>query len=328
MASSKQDPQSPPIEVRDSEVHGKGVFAARQIKKGERIIEYIGERVSHDEADRRYEAKDENDSHTFLFIVDSKTVIDAGTDGNEARFFNHSCDPNCESVVESRRVFIEALRPIEPGEEMTYDYQIYREDGDPENIDEIFACRCGFPQCRGTMLWPPEPKRKSRKKAKKNAGGKANGKSAAGGKHKKKGAPAKRSVAGKGAVGGKTSAAGNASVAGKTSAAKKTSGAGRTSAAKKTSAAGKTSAAKKTSAVGRTSAAKKTSAAGKTSAGGKSAAGRNAAVGGNAAGGRNSRAGGQSGSGSKSAPGRKAVKKSGSAQKSASKAVKKSVRRR
>src|SRR6185312_6719774 len=87
----------PPILVRDSPVHGRGVFATRRIEKGERIMEYVGERVSHDEADRRYESKDANDSHTFLFIVDSKTVIDAGVDGNEARFLNHSCNPNCES---------------------------------------------------------------------------------------------------------------------------------------------------------------------------------------------------------------------------------------
>src|SRR5882757_10748802 len=156
------------IEVRRSNVHGLGVFAAKQIPKGARIIEYVGERVSHDEADRRYEEKDANDSHTFLFIVDSKIVIDAGVDGNDARFFNHSCDPNCESTVEKRRVFIEALRDIEPGAELTYDYQIQREDDDPDNIDEVFACRCGFPQCRGTMLWPTERKAK-RKKAKKKA---------------------------------------------------------------------------------------------------------------------------------------------------------------
>jgi len=155
------------IEVRRSGVHGLGVFAAKAIRKGTRIIEYVGERVSHDEADRRYEAKDANDSHTFLFIVDNKTVIDAGTDGNDARFFNHSCDPNCESTVEKKRVYIEAIRDIEPGTELTYDYQIYREAGDPENIDEIFACRCGFPNCRGTMLWPQEKPRKKRKAKKK-----------------------------------------------------------------------------------------------------------------------------------------------------------------
>ena len=113
MADVNEGTQSPPIEVRNSEVHGRGVFATRNIKKGERLIEYLGDRVSHAEADRRYESKDENDSHTFLFIVDSKTVIDAGVDGNDARFFNQSCDPNCESTVEKRRVFIDALRDID-----------------------------------------------------------------------------------------------------------------------------------------------------------------------------------------------------------------------
>src|SRR6185369_11679448 len=162
------------IEVRRSGVHGLGVFAAKRIPKGTRIIEYVGERVSHDEADRRYEEKDANDSHTFLFIVDSKTVIDAGVDGNDARFFNHSCDPNCESTVEKRRVYIEAIRDIEAGDELTYDYQLHREDDDPDNIDEVFACRCGFAQCRGTMLWPterrkPKPKKKAKTAARKKS---------------------------------------------------------------------------------------------------------------------------------------------------------------
>jgi hypothetical protein len=170
------------IEVRRSDVHGLGVFAAKRIPKGTRIIEYIGERVSHDEADRRYEEKDANDSHTFLFIVDSKTVIDAGVDGNDARFFNHSCDPNCESTVEKRRVYIEAIRDIEAGSELTYDYQIQREDDDPDNIDEVFACRCGFAQCRGTMLWPterkkPKPKKKAKTAARKKSSSAASKKS-------------------------------------------------------------------------------------------------------------------------------------------------------
>jgi hypothetical protein len=242
MASVNKDPQVPPIEVRDSKVHGLGVFASRQIEKGERIIEYIGERVSHDEADRRYEEKDENDSHTFLFIVDSRTVIDAGTGGNDARYFNHSCDPNCESVVERRRVFIEALRAIGPGEEMTYDYQIQREDDDPENIDEVFACRCGFPQCRGTMLWPTQRKAtrqsKSQSKSKSKSKGKGKGKSATGKKKEQNSAPAKRSAAGKRAGSGKSyaavktaskrkSAAGRSSGAGQKSAPRKKSGSGR-----------------------------------------------------------------------------------------------------
>ncbi|HKT72496.1 MAG TPA: SET domain-containing protein-lysine N-methyltransferase [Steroidobacteraceae bacterium] len=155
------------VEVRRSRVHGRGAFATGAIRKGTRLIEYLGERVSHAEADRRYETKDENDSHTFLFIVDGKTVIDAGVDGNEARFFNHSCEPNCESVIENRRVYIEAIRAVQPGEELTYDYQIGREPDDPPNVDEIFACRCGFESCRGTMLWPAKrPASQSKRKRK------------------------------------------------------------------------------------------------------------------------------------------------------------------
>ena len=152
--SRSADRETPLIEVRDSPLHGLGVFAARRIRKGTRIIEYRGERVSHAEADRRYEHKDAIDAHTFLFIVDSRTVIDAGVDGNEARFVNHACQPNCASVIENRRVFIDAVRAIEPGEELTYDYQIKREPDDPPDIDSIFACRCGSARCRGSMLWP------------------------------------------------------------------------------------------------------------------------------------------------------------------------------
>jgi uncharacterized protein len=149
------DLETPRIEVRESPLHGLGVFAAQRIRRGSRIIEYLGERVSHTEADRRYEHKDADDAHTFLFIVDTRTVIDAGVGGNEARFVNHACEPNCESVIEDRRVFIEAVRTIEPGEELTYDYQIQREVDDPPDVDAIFACRCGSAGCRGSMLWPP-----------------------------------------------------------------------------------------------------------------------------------------------------------------------------
>jgi hypothetical protein len=156
---------SPLIEVRRSRVHGTGVFACAPITKGTRIVEYLGDRVSHAEADRRYDDHDVNDNHTFLFIVDKRTVIDAGVGGNGARFINHQCDPNCESVIENRRVYIEAIRSIRPGEELGYDYQIGRERDDPPNVDEIYACRCGSPKCRGTMLWPPrKPAAKRRKR--------------------------------------------------------------------------------------------------------------------------------------------------------------------
>src|SRR4051812_35951240 len=159
------------IEVRNSPVHGRGVFAVAPIAKGARIIEYLGDRVSHDAADKRYEDHDESDNHTFLFIVDKHTVIDAGVGGNDARFINHQCEGNCESIIENRRVFIDATRDIAPGQELGYDYEIGREKDDPPNVDEIYACRCGSPKCRGTMLWPPKketrtpPKKKRRKKS-------------------------------------------------------------------------------------------------------------------------------------------------------------------
>ena len=157
------------IEVRESPIHGSGVFAARRIPKGTRVIEYLGDRITHKEADDRYEDHDPSDNHTFLFIVDRRTVIDAGVNGNAARFINHSCDGNCTSVIEQRRVFIESTRVIEKGEELGYDYEIGREKDDPENVDEIFACRCGSPKCRGTMLYPAEKPAKKKKAKKKVA---------------------------------------------------------------------------------------------------------------------------------------------------------------
>ena len=173
---------SPLVEVRNSPVHGRGVFAVAPIAKGTRIIEYLGDRVSHKAADDRYEDHDENDNHTFLFIVDKHTVIDAGVGGNDARFINHQCEGNCESVIENRRVFIDAARDIEPGQELGYDYEIGREKDDPPNVDEIYACRCGSPKCRGTMLWPakrPSPRKRKKKvarKAKKSASARSSGK--------------------------------------------------------------------------------------------------------------------------------------------------------
>lgn len=162
---------SPLIEVRDSGVHGRGVFALADIAKGARLVEYLGERLSHKAVDARYEDHDENDNHTFLFIVDKHTVIDASRGGNDARFINHQCEGNCQSVIVHRRVFIETTRAIGAGEELGYDYEIGRDKDDPPNVDEIYACRCGSPKCRGTMLWParkapPKAKAQRRKPAK------------------------------------------------------------------------------------------------------------------------------------------------------------------
>ena len=191
---AKTHPKNKWIMVRHSRVHGYGCFARRFIPKGTRIIEYLGERMSHKEADRRYEGSDVKDNHTFLFIADRKTVIDASNGGNEARFINHSCDGNCESEIEKSRVFIDAIKDIPKGAELGYDYQIGRDRSDPPDVDKIYACRCGSANCRGSMLWPPmkEFRRRQAVRRKAAAARKAGKRAGA-----KKSAPARKSAVAK-----------------------------------------------------------------------------------------------------------------------------------
>jgi SET domain-containing protein len=149
----KEEP-NPYFELRTSEIQGTGAFAIRTIRKGTRITEYLGQRVSWRTADKRYDDEKMSRHHTFLFTVDDKTVIDAAVNGNNARFINHSCDPNCEAVNERKRIFIEAIKTIPAGTELVYDYQ-YERTGDHTADDEKFyRCRCGSPKCRGTILAP------------------------------------------------------------------------------------------------------------------------------------------------------------------------------
>ncbi len=151
--------RKPYVEVRSSPIHGLGAFAARPIRKGTRIIEYAGQRISPEEADRRYDDDQTPHPHVLLFSLDRHKVIDAGVAGNEARFINHSCEPNCQAVIEAGRVYIEALCAISEGEELTYDYNLTRDDTDDEDLEKRYACHCGALACRGTML---KPKRQSR----------------------------------------------------------------------------------------------------------------------------------------------------------------------
>jgi len=151
-----------PFELRRSEIQGRGAFATRLIRRGQRIIEYTGERIGDDEADRRYDDEKMSRHHTFLFIVDDKVIVDAAVGGNDARFINHSCDPNCEAVIERKRIFIYALRTIRPGEELAYDYQYERTKDHTDDDEQFYACKCGAPNCRGTILAPEKPKRKRR----------------------------------------------------------------------------------------------------------------------------------------------------------------------
>jgi SET domain-containing protein len=154
-----------PFELRQSPIQGQGAFATRLIRKGTRIIEYTGERITQDEADKRYDDESMSRHHTFLFTLDEDTVVDAAVDGNEARFINHSCDPNCQAFIEGEKIFIYSLRTIQPGEELAYDYAYERVEGMDEESEKLYVCRCGAKTCRGTILAPPAPppKRASRK---------------------------------------------------------------------------------------------------------------------------------------------------------------------
>ncbi len=148
------------FELRPSPIAGTGVFATHHIPKGARIIEYAGERITHAEANARYDEEGMQNPHTVLFTVDRKTVIDAGVSGNEARFINHSCEPNCEAVKHRGRIYIEAVRDIAPGEELTYDYHLEYSGRYQPEWRERYGCHCGAPSCRGTMLLPRPPRRK------------------------------------------------------------------------------------------------------------------------------------------------------------------------
>ncbi len=141
-------PAPPAYEVRPSPIQGLGVFATRRIRKGRRIIEYTGERISAAEADARYDDDAMERHHTFLFEVDRRTYIDAAHDGNEARFINHSCSPNCQAVLDHGHIFIEAIRNIQPGVELTYDYNYDL----PWKERWRYPCHCGAPECRGTIV--------------------------------------------------------------------------------------------------------------------------------------------------------------------------------
>lgn len=144
--------QSLAFEVRDSVIAGRGAFAIRPIKKGERLIEYVGERITHEQADLRYDDESMDEHHTFLFTISSRTVIDATYDGNESRFINHSCDPNCEAEIERGRVWISAVRDIAVGEELHYDYAYERSGDETEEDEERYKCLCGTARCRGSIM--------------------------------------------------------------------------------------------------------------------------------------------------------------------------------
>jgi hypothetical protein len=147
--------------VRSSAIHAAGVFTLERIPKGTLVVEYTGTRMKHDDADNLYNER----PYTYLFGVGDGTYVVDGY--SMAMYLNHSCAPNCETEEdEDEHVWIRAIRDIEPGEELVYDYYLY--DGEGEA-----PCTCGARQCRGTMYSPAELKKRKRA-----AGKRANGKAA------------------------------------------------------------------------------------------------------------------------------------------------------
>ena len=134
-------PAKPIVAFRDSGIHGMGGFALCKIKKGTPIIEYVGERISKAEAAVRVAAE-----NPFIFCLDDESDVDGDVAWNPARFLNHSCEPNAEAEIFGDQIWIMALRGIQPGEEITFNYSY-----DLENHEE-HPCRCGAAKCVGYMV--------------------------------------------------------------------------------------------------------------------------------------------------------------------------------
>jgi SET domain-containing protein len=157
--------------MRRSDVHGNGVFALQDLAEGETLIEYKGEVINWKEALRRHPHDPAQPNHTFYFHIDDGRVIDGNVKGNDARWINHSCEPNCEADEVDGRVYIKALRNIAAGEELNYDYGLIIDEPYTPKLLSEFPCWCGSEQCRGTLLTPKDEdeEKKKKKKAKKKA---------------------------------------------------------------------------------------------------------------------------------------------------------------
>ncbi len=158
------------IVVKTSKVHNKGVFAAKDIPKGTKIIEYVGEKITKKESEIRADKviedskKDKTKGAVYLFEINKRYDIDGNVPYNTARYINHCCDPNCEVELEEGHIFIYSLRGIKKGEELNYDYGY-----DIDNYED-HPCCCGAKNCIGYIVsqdkWPKVQKKIAKKKAK------------------------------------------------------------------------------------------------------------------------------------------------------------------
>jgi SET domain-containing protein len=139
------------VAVRRSALHGRGAFARAGFAAGETVLDYAGRRITWAQACADH-AADGVPGHTFYFDLGGDTVIDGGTQGNAARWINHSCEPNCEAINEDARIIVRTVAPVRAGDELTIDYRLIIED--PEDLEQraLYDCACGAAGCRGTML--------------------------------------------------------------------------------------------------------------------------------------------------------------------------------
>jgi hypothetical protein len=161
-------PADAPYEMRGSVIHGRGLYARRDIKRGERVVEYIGEKITKGESNRRgnallQKAKETGEGAVYIFILNSKHDIDGACEANVARLMNHSCVPNCQAVIERGRIWYHALRRIPKGTELTINYGF-----DVENWHD-HPCHCGEPNCVGYIVAKSQWKRLAKEIAKKKA---------------------------------------------------------------------------------------------------------------------------------------------------------------
>ena len=152
------------IEIKGSGIHRHGAFARKDIPKGTRIIEYKGEKISAEEGERRHEKgtenhlKDpENNAGTYIFVLDEDVYLDGDIEENDAKYINHSCEPNCEIDITDSRIWIRSSRDIKKGEEITYNYEFEIYEDDPYFFKK-HPCKCGSSRCPGYILsedeWP------------------------------------------------------------------------------------------------------------------------------------------------------------------------------
>tara|TARA_A100000164_G_C21357657_1_gene518286 strand:+ start:57 stop:554 length:498 start_codon:yes stop_codon:yes gene_type:complete len=140
--------------VKSSKIHGTGVFANKNIPKNTKVIQYIGEKITKKEGDKRSARRikeylnSEKTGSVYIFELNSKYDIDGSVQYNKARYINHSCDPNCEVNISNNEIWISSIKKIKKGKELNYDYGYEFDEDDFRD----HVCKCGSKDCIGFII--------------------------------------------------------------------------------------------------------------------------------------------------------------------------------